>query len=241
MDNQTQPTPEAQIPTMAIPTPEQSNKYYGRNWKKLALLCIVIAAVLIGGIYYFVLSKQSSNQYSTGTPQPTKNLCALMECAGECKNNHCSLPKDPAADWKTYTSSESGFIFRYPSNLYVKTSSIYPNSVFVLVNNIDIDKANEGPWYDLAIYTKDGNQIPKDFYNIKENLHNPIEKNIMLDNASGVKIQGLLSGYLDGTFNSNAMLVRNGKLTEFNFYERGSTGLNRKTFDQILSTFKFTK
>lgn len=83
----------------------QPSKPYGRNWKKLILIYLIIGAILYGGIYYFVLSKQNSKPYSTPV---SKSIS--------------SPTPDPTADWKTYTNNKFNYSIRYPSATFFNCS-----------------------------------------------------------------------------------------------------------------------
>src|SRR5437879_5437512 len=101
MDNPAQPPvqdPQKSASSETPPAPPK--KSYGRNWKKLTAVYLLIAVVLYGAIYYFVLSKKGtspvSQTYKTApSTQPTPT------------------PSDETANWKTYTSKDKSFSFNY--------------------------------------------------------------------------------------------------------------------------------
>ncbi len=220
-----QTPPVESSPTQQIPP--QSPKSFLSN--KLILVAVILLIVLLaGGGAYFVLNTKSKSQPVISKTTPTSIPASAP-----------SLTPDPTANWKTYTDSQNGFSFKYPSSLYVKISNKFPNSIFVMQNNIDIEKASEGPVSDLTIHVEKGNNIPAAFDNVKQNLHNPLDQNLTIDGASGRGISGTMSGNLEGTFNSNVVILKDNKVITLNFYEYNDK-FSKAIFNQILSTFKFT-
>lgn len=67
MDKQTQNTLDIQSGAPAV-TPNEPKKSYGRNWKKLILIYMIIGALIYAAIYYFILAKNKPAPYSSSTP-----------------------------------------------------------------------------------------------------------------------------------------------------------------------------
>lgn len=96
MDEAVQPPATPQAP----PAPQEQQSSYGKkNWKKwiLILAGVLVIAVILGGVYYLGTQKTATPQTTSTSPtsQPT------------------TIP-DETANWKTYTSKEFGYLFKFP-------------------------------------------------------------------------------------------------------------------------------
>jgi len=188
------------------------------------ILVLVFVVVAIGTAYYFGTLKSKPSLVSvvpTSTPIVSPKPQAQVE--------------DPTANWKTYTNSKLGISFKYPINYQI----VEENS-----NKISFGPelfSDEDLAY-LTIYTT---------YQTDQFLTNCVvtpntfpcfddrKNNGMYD----IKVGNVVAKGLDvvkGVVDSNYKVVQivNPKI-EIEMYVSGG-GLER-TFDQILSTFKFTK
>lgn len=106
MDNPKQPV--KQTPPVAPSEPTASSYYGGkRNWVKLGIIYLVVAALLYGGIYYFVFSKNKSNPYSSNYNYNQTSTATYKPTP---------IP-DETENWKTYISKSSGYSIKYPPTL----------------------------------------------------------------------------------------------------------------------------
>jgi hypothetical protein len=96
----TQSTPPTSDAALASMPPQKPS---GRNWKKWFVMFLIVDLLVLTGIYFFVLSRQ--------TPQPQKSVSKTAPSPSPASN---PAKADPTADWKTYTNSEYNFSFKYP-------------------------------------------------------------------------------------------------------------------------------
>lgn len=92
--------------TASVVSPEQTTPYsfFGKqNWKKWVLTYFVIGLIVYSGIYYFVLTKKTTNPYSNNYPTPTQITQSIF-------------PTTETANWKTYVNTKYGYEFKYPSD-----------------------------------------------------------------------------------------------------------------------------
>ncbi len=227
---------------------DQATKPYSRNWKKWVPVYLIIAALLYGGLYYFVLNKQSS------PPAPISKITS-------------SPTTDVTAGWKTHTSNRLGILFKYPSSWQVNelaefTSLSISNYPFNKYHQIaSAEKPYEKGDYMMSIEEELGHQgakNPEDLLGVFESQKDP-EGNYYHELTS--------YNYLtkrDET-KRNTYILKNQKIISVNKYdalyrEEGKTPIiyifdgkektikargdllerDTGTFMQILSTFKFT-
>ena len=97
-------------------------KNFGSS-KKL-FIALVILTALISVIWY--LSISLSNKWS-GNREPTPASRKL-----QTSSSTAQFIKDETANWKTYTDSKDGIVFKYPSNWYTQPN---PEGIFVFLDN----------------------------------------------------------------------------------------------------------
>lgn len=137
---------------------------------------------------------------------------------------------NPMADWKTYTDSEIGFKFKYPTNRFVQQSpreagefitiesdnlleliSIYISSDPIIVNNFGRKNSNGGPLSNL--------------------------EKVQIDNRDGIKYRAKVNTETNQAVAVTIQVIKDKysiELVYFQVNEQSDT-----TFNQILSTFKF--
>jgi hypothetical protein len=130
---------------------------------------------------------------------------------------------NPTANWKTYTNTQYGFEVKYPSNLSF-TEGSYPNLNYWYVNFNYNNNSGESP---LAIRVE------------KKSLGDMSVANNAgkLDEKDVAGIQGKIlvedaSGNCQGTFIDKG---------DWAYIFENQCNQNKNLFDQMLSTFKFTK
>lgn len=138
---------------------------------------------------------------------------------------------------KTYKDEKYKFQFSYPSTVYLKISSKFPDQIFLTKNDIDINEVNEGPFALVTVAIWDKNKFEKAGYPQQEKYLK--SENIIVDGVNAVKISGIIpeDQYLAGTYHQEVSFPLNDKIIHFMFYEDPAN--NTKLLDQILSTFKF--
>ncbi|HVF68948.1 MAG TPA: hypothetical protein VNA13_00100 [Xanthomonadales bacterium] len=220
MENEKPAAPEPQSTTPATPTIEQSKKSYGRNWKKLVLIYLAVGAIIYGGIYYFVLSKQGSKPYSTPVTKTTVSPAP-------------SMAADPTADWKTYKSEAIGFSFKYPPSFDIKDRSAELPPVNVAI----VEKPDDvmSPY----IIMSGINTFPSVTDYIKDPINRLTFVKVQKIGANEFTVVRLQEQGDTPPGRRTQYLIKNGNaiLTIDNVH---IAPVKEEIFDQILSTFKFT-
>lgn len=148
MDNQTpnaleQPTSIPKGTSQTATTPTQPAKPYGRNWKEWILIYLIIGAIIYAGVYYFVLSKQSSK------PQSAPVIKTLTTPTPPLNNNI-----------KTYTDQKLGITFNYlTKDPSIVVFPITENKVCITYDKTDND-CNNGQY--VEVFTKTADQTLKE-------------------------------------------------------------------------------
>lgn len=239
MEDQNPPITEPQSPTPIVTPTEPPKKPYGRNWKKWILIYIAIAAVLYGGIYYFVLAKQSSNPYS----QPVTKTAPTSSP---------STSPDPTADWKTYTNKTDKFFIKYPPDWRLRIDNPAANQVILespdytgndskgIIMNVrtsDTDKVDIEDWFaDRLAESK--KPLTKEDVMGKERIYEDSVKRTTISDIAAIQfISALQAGGLETAFIKNKKLFSIGIL----LFGKEQMDEKKKIYEQIVSTFKFTE
>ncbi|OGI93868.1 hypothetical protein A3A03_02060 [Candidatus Nomurabacteria bacterium RIFCSPLOWO2_01_FULL_40_18] len=210
------------------------------NFKKgfiVSVILGIISLLLIGGGVYLYKNKKAvaptveteqsnQNQQQTDTQTPPVNI------------------QSDTSNWKTYTNSSLKYSVKYPSNWYAGSSS----DEFAFIRNWEVDaplslnwqKANnmENISIDIVSYINATNPA---YINVKDEALADWTKDvtdkhtILVDGIKAVRGYSLSEGQKVGT----VTLVFNGKVYFLAYSPYDSKLVS--TFDQILSTFKFTK
>ena len=198
----------------------------------------MLAAVLV---YFAFLKKPGEVAVSpTPTPTPTKTVTPTP-------TKTATPTPDETANWKTYTNTKYGFEFKYPATLFVNEDDICSKGLPSL--DVDSDlcdvflKSPTTPYFvifGLSVY-KTREKAEEQIFRETQEL-GPYERRI-IELAAGSATEAKLS-------RSNRRLIIVGEAPTIIFSEDLSekemdqlTGgtVTKKEFDQILSTFKFTK
>ena len=195
--------------------PQEEKKYIKTS---TGLLIVLAAAVIIGGgaIAYFYINSPTSFDYMGNRTAVHKSNSA---------NTNTSNTNSATADWKTYTNSTYGFSFKYPKDFSLSdklpqtNKENLPSEVLFLKNNkmeISIWPKPAGWGYEDFSTEISSNEITIDGVKATEN---------MLSNGSETVI-AVLSPANDNPFFYWAIISKQS---------------DKIDFDQILSTFQFTK
>lgn len=202
------------------------------------IIAIVVAvAVLTGGGY--VAYKYIAPQFQPQV-QPEQNTNQT--------ENQTVEPSDPTASWKTYTNSQYGFEFKYPSKYDIKT----------------YDHVRNGPDDAIISYILIGkfpNNLPTalvDYYqiNVKGDIYS-LEglKNYFVDSRLASDIQPVVNTTLAGQSATEMKFyqnvgggayvdaigtVKNNTAYIVSAWNSQASNKNQQEFNQIISTFKFT-
>ena len=158
-----------------------------------------------------------------------------------------SLQADQFADWKTYTNSQYGFVFKYPNDWTINTSekSVSLNSP-ERIKLMDVEVPDN---FDFSVIEKSSSQDVVSFSNSIDNgwfTHYKSQISLKVDDRSAIKFDDISdsvpsqppiavlvdAGAYSVLLRDNGSLSENGKILEKNPID---------IFDGILSTFKFTK
>jgi hypothetical protein len=145
------------------------------------------------------------------------------------------LPKhkvqDSTATWKTYSNSQYGFSFKYPNNWSLGGEPVsYGNNTGI---NTEISSSPGHPEFDIEIFNIKSNETVSDALQriTAINLSGLDKSTKLIDNLSAVYYRNIPGNVIY----DEVVLIKNNKLYGLVQYT------DNKTFDQILSTFKFTK
>ncbi|MDD2822705.1 MAG: hypothetical protein PHQ59_01355 [Candidatus Daviesbacteria bacterium] len=193
----------------------------------IIILGIVLFLGIVGGVYYF--SKNSSSAIKNNpvnTPTPT-----------------ATLKVDETTNWKTYTNTEYGYSIKYPENISLEEMGVDVKGK--LVKWIWIDKQIQ-----ISVTKANSSECKVDCPIISK-----IES-VKIDNTEGKKQSGYISqigGRIPQSF-QQVIIPHNGSYFNISLYELKNDSIKSserkagtiteaeiKLFNQILSTFEFTK
>ena len=156
-------------------------------------------------------------------------------------------PIDETANWKTYTSVSGNFLIKYPiewtyvsgGNISTGTETIsFGQNVSSVTEDINSKMSIQMQKPSSSTGIVDAKSYKDAIIKGKESSATVVA--VMVDNANGFKIT-----YIDaGTKIENTIFDKNNLLYSIMFgqHEKSSiTTEDKNTFDQILSTFKFTQ
>lgn len=208
------------IPQEPVPAPIPP-KHFGPKFFIAIVAILVVAGAACGGIWWWA-------NHPLVSPHPV-----------------ASPTLDPTADWKTYTNTEYGFEFKYPNDLYTEENEYAfrlkssPRELYEIYDGGGArPEGVEGKdWvrgYTISVRKKDVNNISlisedEDYQVIKLNYSNIEAYEIRAD------VPGTPPVYIKNPHIPNSFIEMG--------YGNGLENSNEaeKVFDQILSTFKFTK
>lgn len=241
MDNQPTASPQ--------PLPEQQVAPNLAWLKTLSIgFSLVSFGIAIGVVGYFLTTKNnqsvSQNQIVSPTPLPTEILVK---------------EGDPTINWKTYTNKNYGFSFSYPNSLEEKYGTLvtgesdgdtgklfggsfnkdsYPTVFSFAGTTTDFAAGRED--YTTIGFEKSNNRIFYKFYTNSMDITDSVIKTFL--NSNGVEVVIFNSSGLNPLFEGQIGAVINLKNTTYPGigFTIDPERLDLKTFEQILSTFKFT-
>jgi hypothetical protein len=138
-------------------------------------------------------------------------------------------PTTPVNTPKVYSSQKYGFEFKYPNNLMVTSDSTE--------NNVIISDEDGGRWIYIVKIESNSDKLTLEKIITKEVArYNKIFSYIVIDGVPAKRYS--ISNYGDYGNTGVILIVGNNILTIFG---DDSTPANKKAFEALLSTFKFTK
>lgn len=210
------------------------------NQKTLVGVLAVLVLILGGTTIYF-LTAQKSVTPVVPTPAPVSKTVPVPEKTSPVVQNTPAVPvaQDEIAGWKTYTSSTYNYSVQYPSSWTIKDAALDVESKGKFIAFLDKGTEKARITTDLISNDMNGNKMtlsaladgvsPTDKTTITK------KENVLIGGKSGIKEYVSIS---DPKSEGFWYFMENG-----NYYYTiiSREAIPSKEFNQILSTFKFTK
>lgn len=234
-------TPQAQDTTPPVAFPTQPAIVSEPPRKKVSKWLVISSVIILPAAIIFIAFKLITQKGITTPPEPIPT--ALVEPS-----------TDPTADWKTYTSKDSNFSFKYPDNLFIYQSNPQLDSQYWSNKADGGDPLALKPdeiWLIMSSSISDSTTM--DFYNKITNL----KVNDTIPESAVTKLSELNTGGIKGsTYYQGLVLNSAGEaiytyeaiwVKEDTVYKLSLSAITEENlqkykgvFDQILLTFSFT-
>ena len=206
-----------------------------RGFVEIIVIIVVLVLAAIGGAYY--LGTQKNNVVPSVSPAAIASPTTSDASQLPNDNLETANPDSIGANWKTYTNTKVGYTFRYPASWQVLTSDPEDKRMF---NGCDLYiQNNEAKSTIIALDVLEGSDGAfcwsyGRFYDDQRRkstiTSSSQEISVSKWSEIGKEYEGdLFQDHMVGK-NTIAGLV----------YKEGKDQNAERTFDQILSTFKFT-
>lgn len=140
----------------------------------------------------------------------------------------------PTSPWKVYTQSAYNFQFTYPSSLFVQNTAA--DSIAITSSTATIDP--DAPVTGIQITVTPGNTI-NDHFDLSGDLFTtPTVENVVVGGMSGKAMSGYGVGMLQGKYIKFVDVLDRGNTIQLSYFD-GDPNINKATFEQILTSFKF--
>jgi len=211
-----------------------------KGFVELLIIGIVLLLAVAGGAYYF--GTQKSQAPVTSSPSPIAQVSLLPTPIPDETAN----PDSIGANWKTYTNTSYKYSIQYPRDWELLKSSDLGASFR------PIGKENNFPYGAVRIEVRD-KTIKDEILSLKEYLEQVVgdetSPSRILESIeqinTGYKVKwrvGAVGSIGKEETSTSAYFNLPGKLIEINWVPREEeVKLYQPIFDQILSTFKFTR
>ncbi len=216
--NQNPATPVPPITTYPTPEPSTPNK---------TPLLAMVMVLLVGltsyfGYQYFQLKQQLTVQQPTPTPVAT--------VSNSPTSTSTPIPtSDPTVEWEIYTNSANGYSIKYPPSWILNKSYITLGDGLINATKINKAAANDIPNITINVYDSGSNYVksitPGGEKTYIDNV--PAIKNISNNQTYGIGYQL--------THGTNTYFI------SIEFSDKQEASRQQEEFDQVISTFKFTK
>jgi len=210
--------PTQTLPEIIIPQPKP-------NYLK-TIIFSVLMIITVGLIAYLIFQNQKLQKQVLSPPvSPTIQVPSptSQSVSPTPKTvTSISLPTDETAGWKTYTNTEVGFSFKYPSEWKTQTGIL--NSGLI---SLETDRGDRF----FAMYHQS--------YSISEWLEETQAGKITGKKTFGKYTYTVIEGGLMLKSLEYALDIKGNGFVRFVIEPDSNTLESEKTFDQILSTFHF--
>lgn len=203
-------TPQLQKPQYQVSMPELKH-FMNKKFAITAIILILIAIIAYAGIWYWQKQQVAQQVVPTVTPRVI----------------------DETADWKTYTNTQYGFEFRYPSNW----NFVNELGTICLRENGKHYPIEEGEVCGVSVFAYKTNPNQTSTADlIKNRTHDNPNLKVYNIQVSGINATRIM-GYGDETYFD----YKGNTYSISSQYDVLNLPNLKNILDQILSTFKFTK
>lgn len=234
MDNQqlpspaTPPSPPPPPSTALPPTPQPTGKNSLAIW---LLLFFIIATVICGTVYLVLFSPRQSTTPSTTTPTPANQTTTPTP---QTTQGTIPTPTIALDSWKTYTNTTHGFLLQYPPNYSVEE---LPEEI--IIDSKTIEVGPDGYSSGLHISITEGDLVANNIAEKKNDLLDPVETAITIDQIPGKQLSGFGDGQLAEKYIIDTEVSNNTKTVSFFLITTKGATFNPSVYNQILTTFTF--
>lgn len=226
------------------PIPDPINNQRGNFSIILGVLVLVL--VLVSGAYFLgIQNNKTVTQNETTNTQPTtifQNNTLINPTDTQVTEENPQ--NDRTSAWETYTNTQYGYTFKYPNNLFERNGAVYTKlpgpdlrpDTNMLFNTYVYRKSDyQGPSINEPVGTKK---------EVADKTFGTITQKLTLNNHAAIKMrEDVLPGSQTERVPGTVVLVDLGESFLSIWISQTSEvelAKYQTTFDQVISTFKFT-
>lgn len=255
MENQPITNPSETTPISSAPVVQPSAPIQTKTNLVMPILLTVLVCAIIFGFGGYYIGKQSSiGQQLTSGGQNTSGVI-LPSSPSPALTTPTSTTVNALDNMKVYTNTAFNFSFQYPSDLFVYQGSSQTDSQY-WSNKIDgggpLELGQDGIWLNMS-FSNPGPTMTS-FYNkvidlkVNESISESAVTKLSDLNTNGIKgavyFQGVPANFAgESAYTYEAVWIKDSFVFRLNFsaFTQNNLQNQKKTFDKILSTFKFTQ
>lgn len=214
--------------------------------KSTIILVIVLVAVVFGGAGYWFGTKKTEDKTTTATPTVTATTSTVASA---------TTTADPTASWKTYTNSAYGYSYKYPTDLTIIdwTSAIKKGAEEAnkdLLSVVGIGKNSNFTDYEFSSTVTNDSLDRRKLLACYELVSDKTETPINFAGLTAYKITCKAGGPSDmapdvktkgGEQVVRIIFQKGNYVYELGYDQSDLSKDTSQTFNQIASTFQFTK
>jgi len=148
-----------------------------------------------------------------------------------------SATPDQTADWKTYTNTQYGFEFKYPSSIYFSSEGLSKDGGYIIIFVGDKQIGELGPFFQIQIEKTNLDNLDNYLESLGLNISNFNLTN--LDDASAVSQQSIGKAGLKSAYTIIAIKNKQAFILDFDSSSGEDRNLMEVIFKEMISTFKF--